>query len=123
MGLYSDLKDISVTLTGATKSAAFRVDGGFTIMAVETDSSWSTADISFEASSQEFNGGDPNFAITDARFKPAFDKDHVAVGALGVTASCFENVGGNLVGHFFKLVSSVSQTGPTTVKVFYRLIA
>lgn len=122
MGLYSDLKDISVTLTGATKSAAFRVDGGFTIMAVETDSSWSTADISFEASSQEFDGS-PTFSITDARFKPAFDKDHAPVGASGVTASCFENVGGNLVGHFFKLVSSVSQTGPTTVKVFYRLIA
>ena len=56
MGLYSDLKDISVTLTGATKSAAFRIDGGFTIMAIETDSAWSTADVSFESSSQEFDG-------------------------------------------------------------------
>lgn len=122
MGLNSDLKDISVSLTSATKSAAFRVDGGFTIMGIETDADWGTADVSFEASSQEYDGS-PTFAIDDARSKAAFDRDHLAIGATGVTASTFHGVGGTLIGHYFKLVSSVSQTGPTTVKIFYRHIA
>jgi len=122
MGLYSDLKDISVTITGATKSAAFRVDGGFTIMGIETDAAWSTADVTFEASSQEFDGS-PGFTLDDARFKPAIDKDSQPIGTTATPASRVANVGGNLIGHYFKVVSSASQTGPTTVKIFYRLIA
>lgn len=120
MGLYSDLKTISVPLSSVTKSAAFRIPGELTVMAIETDGAWSTADVTFEASSQEFDGS-TTFSLDDARFKGCENADGTPVECLDVLASKFRNVGATLTGHYFKLVSSASQT--STVLVHYRHIA
>lgn len=120
MGLYSNLKTLEVSLSSATKTAAFRVDGGMTIMAIETASDWTPADVTFEASSQEFDGSN-TFTLDDTRFKPCYGSDGQPVKIPAAPASGNINVGATLTGHYFKLESSETQT--STVRVHYRHIA